>query len=490
MNMTDNTLFWGLGLSDIERRKLESSAPGFTVRNWPVGDMPGDDEMERETPFLIWIPTRVWAALAPTYRSAIMEWDPPQKVLMAAPGEPLDVERLLDQGFLSVMRMPFGPDKVSEILYRAREVHALYDDIVRMTREIALEREILSRKTDYLMFLNDFMVNASQSLNPASILTQARRDLNDLFPVTALQCIFWQAGTGETVESEVFLAFQEDNETQEEWIEILLESAARLSGKRVDGYQMTYLMDSDADGTGMAPEAGRVVMMPLKAGGSDFGTLALLTPEPVRLARQQRDVLRSAVNHLGLALKNALLYREVKLRADHDGLTRIYNRRFFDERLVEELHRAQRYGHDISLLMFDLDYFKAVNDTYGHQAGDMVLKEVGALLTDTLRATDFAARYGGEEFAVILPHTDEEHAWLLAERLRQRVQKLAFKHGDKHFQVTTSIGVASLTPGGFKRNTDLVSEADRALYLAKASGRNVVCTTAGCQEMYEEKAAN
>ena len=490
MTNTDNTLFWGIGLSDIERRKLEASAPGYAVRNWPLGALPGDEDMEGDSPFLIWIPARVWSQLEPAYRSAVMEWDPPQKVLLATVDDPLDVERLLDQGFLSVLRLPLESDKVSEILYRAREVHALYDDIVRMTREIALEREILSRKTDYLIFLNDFMAKASQSLNPASILTQARRDLCTLFPVSAMQCIFWQHSAGETVESEIFLTFQEDSDAQEEWIEMLLESASRLSGKRVDGYQMTYLMDSDAGGAGMAPQAGRVIMMPLKAGGDDFGTLALLTPEPVRLSRQQRDVLRSAISHLGLALKNALLYREVKLRADHDGLTRIYNRRFFDERLVDELRRAQRYGHDISLLMFDLDHFKAVNDTYGHQAGDMVLKEVGSLLIESLRSTDFAARYGGEEFTVILPHTDEEHAWLLAERLRRRVQKLSFSHEGKRFTVTTSIGVASLKPGGFRRNVDLVAEADRALYLAKASGRNVVCTTDGCHEAYHEEAAN
>lgn len=477
-----NTLFWGLGLSDIECRKIESAAPGYHVRNFSAGTLPGDEDLADDAPFLIWIPTRVWTALDDDLKSAILEWDPAQKVLVADNKEVLDAERLLDLGFLSVLRFPLNANKVQETLYRAREVHTLYEDIVRMTREIALEREILSRKTDYLMFLNQFMAKASESLNPATILTQARRDLCTLFEVGAVQGIFWQESGTEFVESEIFLTFQEDADIQEQWVEMLLQSATRLSGVNVTSYQMTYLMDADApSGNDARPTAGRVIMMPLKAGGKEFGSLALLTPEPVKLTRQQRDVLHSAVNHLGLALKNALLYREVKIKADHDGLTRIFNRQYFDRRIVEELQRSQRYGQDISLMMFDLDHFKDINDTYGHQAGDLVLKEIGSLLQDSLRTTDFAARYGGEEFAVILPHTGEEQAWLLAERLRRKVEKIRFNYDGREFSVTTSIGVASLSANSFARNPDLVKAADRALYLAKASGRNMVCTFDGCE---------
>jgi diguanylate cyclase (GGDEF)-like protein len=261
-------------------------------------------------------------------------------------------------------------------------------------------------------------------------------------------------------------------------VEFLLKSAAKLSGGPMNGYQLTFLMDGAAPEAGdLAPRAGKVVLLPLKAGGQTFGCLALLLSGESRLGKDQREVLHSAVNHLALALKNALLYREVKTRADHDGLTRIHNRQSFDERLVDELARHQRYGHDLSLLLMDLDHFKRVNDTYGHQAGDLVLKEVGGLLNETLRSTDFAARYGGEEFAVILPHTDEEHAWGLADRLREKIARKRFTSSGATFQATASIGVASLTPGALSRKVDLVRQADQALYLAKASGRNMVCTS-------------
>ncbi len=478
-----HTLFWGLGLSDLDRKRIEGAVPGCRLRNWPEAALPGESDMDEETPFLIWIPLRVWDRLDEAGRAAILEWDPPQKVLLMDDGGEADLETFIDLGFLTVLRRPLADAKITEAVRKGGEVHALYEDIMRMTREIALEREILSRKTDYLLFLNRFMARVSESLNPATIISQARKDLSELLPVVAAQGIFWHDLGGEFVESEIFLALHEDNALQEQWIEILLESASRLSGTRVESYQMTYLMDGEAvaEEADLTPRDGRLIMLPLKAGGQDFGCLALLTSETVRLTRQQRDVLHSAVSHMGLALKNALLYREAKLRADHDGLTRIFNRRYFDERIVEEMTRAQRYGQDISLLIVDLDHFKRVNDTYGHQAGDLVLKEVGALLTETLRSTDFAARYGGEEFAVILTHTGQTHAWQLAERLRAKVEKLRFEHEGSRFQVTASIGVSAMERGTFSRNADLIRAADKALYRAKESGRNRVCLAGSCE---------
>ena len=477
-----NILFWGLGLDDLDAKRIQAAVPGCTLRNWPESALPGEADMNEETPFLIWIPMRVWERQDAAGRAAILEWEPPQKVLLLDPGGEADLEAFIDMGFLTVLRRPLAEAKICDTMRKAGEVHSLYEDIMRMTREIALEREILSRKTDYLLFLNRFMARVSESLNPATIVATARKDLAELLPVSAAQGIFWQEMGKGYMESEIFLAFHEDAAVQEQWIELLLGSARRLSGAKVESYQLTYLMDADAvaQGADLTPRDGRLFLLPLKAGGRSFGCLALLTGEEVRLTRQQRDVLNSAVNHLGLALKNALLYREVKLRADHDGLTRIYNRHYFDERIVEELSRAQRYGQDISLLILDLDHFKAVNDTHGHQAGDTVLKDVGQLLQDTLRSTDFAARYGGEEFCVILPHTGQAQAMLLAERLRAKVQALRFSCEGRDFSVTASIGVSSLSPGGFSRSVDLVREADRALYAAKDQGRNRVCLAGEC----------
>ncbi|NJB66927.1 diguanylate cyclase (GGDEF)-like protein [Desulfobaculum xiamenense] len=485
-NMTSRTLLWGFGLNDIDRKKIETaSGSGYELRNWTPDALPQAGDVERDEPLVLWIPIASWDALDTTRREEILGWDSVQKVLLQnGTGSDVSPEAYVDMGFLSVLGAPLRPAAISDALLKAIEVRNLYDDIMRMTREISLEREILARKNDYLLFLNRVMARAVESLNPATIITQARQDLNMLFPVSAAQCIFWHETGRESVEAELFLAFHEHSDIQEAWVELLLKTAAKLSTAHVDSYQLTFLLDAAAtdDGVDLSPRPGQVILLPLKAGGRDFGCLALLTPEQVRLGREQRDVLHSAANHLGLALKNALLYREVKIRADHDGLTRIYNRQYFDERLVDELKRARRYSQDISLLLLDIDHFKAVNDTYGHQAGDAVLKDVGALLLETLRSTDFPARYGGEEFAVILPHTCETKAWNLAERLRQKIARMLFAADGKNFTITTSIGVASIPPGAFKKNVDILRQADRALYLAKASGRNMVCTSLGCED--------
>ena len=479
-----------IGLNDIERRHVEDvlkaslrpvDSDGLPTPGGSTGNGAGSE------PFLVWIAGRSWMAMSQAKRREVLAWEQSQKVLVLGRNDQMQgLEDAMDAGFLSVVRAPLTPAKLIGVMDRAREVQFVYNDIMRMTREISLEREILSRKTDYLLFLNRIMARATESLNPATILAQARRDLDLLVPVAAAQGVFWHRTAEGQVEAELFLAFQEDVAVQERWVEILLDKASQLVGRTVDSYQLTYLMDSPVTGDddapveppSLAPDPARTIMLPLKAGGEDFGCLTLLTRDPARMAREQNEVLKSAANHLGLALKNALLFREVKIRADYDGLTRIYNRQSFDGRLMEEFKRQQRYGHDLSLMIVDLDHFKKVNDTYGHQAGDEVLREVGKLLADTLRETDFAARYGGEEFAVILPHTGRADAFALADRLREKVGKLRFDAVDFTFGVTASIGVASTSKGADQRTADLVRLADTALYDAKHQGRDRVCMAA------------
>jgi len=188
-------------------------------------------------------------------------------------------------------------------------------------------------------------------------------------------------------------------------------------------------------------------MLPLAAGGESFGCLALMTHKGLRLAKDQVQTLNAAVNHLALALRNAFLFRQVKSMADHDGLTKIGNRRRFEERLEEEAQRHGRYDLPLSLILMDLDHFKGINDTFGHQTGDAVLRGTASLLVESLRSSDFPARYGGEEFAVILPHTSRDHAALLAERIRARVENRNFGECQGEVRMTVSAGVAALAPG-------------------------------------------
>ena len=167
--------------------------------------------------------------------------------------------------------------------------------------------------------------------------------------------------------------------------------------------------------------------------------------------------------------------------ATHDGLTEAKNRRAFNEKLAEEWSRSQRYGTPLSLVMFDVDKFKSYNDNFGHQAGDEVLRILARTVMGLVRTTDFFARYGGEEFALILPNTDAEGAYILAERLRERVEKANWKERP----VTASFGVSSLEIGMTSGET-LIEAADKALYLSKERGRNRV--TQAIPEMVEAEA--
>ncbi|MBM9578434.1 diguanylate cyclase [Leptospira sp. 201903070] len=158
-----------------------------------------------------------------------------------------------------------------------------------------------------------------------------------------------------------------------------------------------------------------------------------------------------------------------------DGLTGLFNRRYFDEVLATEWKRCWRTGNSVALLMLDIDHFKLYNDTYGHQAGDQCLKQVsGAIRECARRAGDVAARYGGEEFAVILPETSESNAVIVSRNILEKIEKLRVPHSASKTSsiVTVSIGMATLSPSPENSITELIERADKALYLAKEEGRN------------------
>ncbi|EKD36062.1 MAG: hypothetical protein ACD_75C01656G0002 [uncultured bacterium] len=162
--------------------------------------------------------------------------------------------------------------------------------------------------------------------------------------------------------------------------------------------------------------------------------------------------------------------------ANVDGLTGVFNHRYFQYALDLEISRAVRHGTNISVLFIDIDYFKKFNDTYGHQVGDFVLVQFAKTIGDNIRQYDILARYGGEEFVVILPETNAEEALIVAEKLRDVIEKTPFRDNREEYHVTASFGQACSKPGvedNFSRNT-LVSRADQALYEAKEKGRNRV----------------
>jgi diguanylate cyclase len=167
--------------------------------------------------------------------------------------------------------------------------------------------------------------------------------------------------------------------------------------------------------------------------------------------------------------------KSLEIEAQRDGLTGLFNRAYFDHAFAQNVAQAASEGAPLSLILFDIDHFKNVNDTYGHQAGDKVLAGVAKVLGGRMRPTDFTARYGGEEFVLLLPSTDVPGAAIVAERLRRRVAEAVHEiGGGSVLRVTASAGYATLQPGSTATPEMLLASADGALYAAKRGGRNMV----------------
>jgi diguanylate cyclase (GGDEF)-like protein len=195
------------------------------------------------------------------------------------------------------------------------------------------------------------------------------------------------------------------------------------------------------------------------------------------MPENQKDFLRLIANEAAISIERTQIYHDTLEISIKDELTKIYNRRYFNDRVQREFARAERYTHKISFIMIDIDHFKKFNDTYGHHIGDEVLKWVAGSLSLGIRECDILARYGGEEFIIILPETDKNGAAFVAEKVRKYIADNSVAFGktlNLEISITISLGVASYPSNG-KNVADLLEKADQHLYVAKSNGRNQVC---------------
>jgi diguanylate cyclase (GGDEF)-like protein len=218
------------------------------------------------------------------------------------------------------------------------------------------------------------------------------------------------------------------------------------------------------------PGAANVVVVPVGADGDDLGVAIgeWGGARDARIPMLTVQAFAQAATQAALALRNAELLREVERLATRDSLTDLANRRYFEESLRREAARAQRRGTDLSLLVIDVDHFKHINDTYGHQTGDAVLREVADAIVGHTKSFDLAARYGGDEFMVLLPDCSAADAARVADRVRVHVAAAV-----RRAPVTMSVGVATMPLNALDAER-LVAAADVALYEAKGDGRDRV----------------
>ena len=227
-------------------------------------------------------------------------------------------------------------------------------------------------------------------------------------------------------------------------------------------------------------EPSSVAIIPVAKDGRVLGALVLESDDVGALTSEDTRPLTVLGAVVAGSLEMAWQFAEVDRRARTDALTGLWNRMHFGEQLTRTLAEADRYDHPVSLVLMDIDHFKKVNDTWGHEAGDAVLKQVARVLQDGVRVVDICVRYGGEEIAMLLAQTDSAHAVEVAERLRTRIEGTPVKHGPAEIRVTASFGVATY-PETVKVRAQLFPAADKALYIAKHDGRNCVRAKPGTQ---------
>lgn len=224
-----------------------------------------------------------------------------------------------------------------------------------------------------------------------------------------------------------------------------------------------------------------VAVIPLSRRGKYLGSLNLGSYTPNRFINDMAtDFIEHMVSVVSICLENNLNFELMRRSSLMDTLTGVNNRRFLEQRIVEEVNRSHRYQEPLSCLFLDIDYFKKVNDTYGHQAGDYVLTLIAGVIKKQLRNNDVLARYGGEEFVALLSNSHETMAYDIAERIRTRIRDLALNFNEHDFNVTISIGLSTYQPNELNSITasqvseKLIHSADTALYFAKHHGRNKV----------------
>jgi diguanylate cyclase (GGDEF)-like protein len=240
----------------------------------------------------------------------------------------------------------------------------------------------------------------------------------------------------------------------------------------VEDVESQALRDGDSRET--ARGEANAIAHPLRDGGSRqvVGVVSIgRSGKP--FTPSDRELIRYLAGQAARSIENVQLHETVTTRAITDELTGLSNRRAFDDALAGEIERSRRYGASVGLILLDLDNFKSVNDTYGHQQGDLVLREVARVLREASREIDHPARYGGEELAVVVPGTDLDGTYNLAERVREQIALLRIPRVDGRgsITITTSCGVAAAPPAEADERA-LLAAADAALYEAKRTGKN------------------
>lgn len=357
------------------------------------------------------------------------------------------------------------------------EVQHLSGDLATANQSLARERDTLRQFNRRLAGLNQLTQALARSLDPEAVVHALFAEVPTLIGATLI-------GLVRTNPEQVWTWSKDRDQEREQDLRTQLlgrlgKAVHRVTSGtttlRLVGSRPAHLARHD-ESLSVPAQDGVPAMhdIPLAIGPHAIGVLHVQRDRPQSFTEDEQQLLATIGTSLSLTLRNADAHQDLQDMALRDPLTGILNRRALDEPLTRELKSGLRYSAPACLMILDLDYFKTVNDRLGHMAGDLVLRELAALMTDTVRDVDIVGRYGGEEFAIILPHTSIRQAHTLAERLRTQIESHAFAVEDGIVRLTTSIGIADVCNPAIASVEDWVNAADSALYEAKAQGRNRV----------------
>ena len=403
-------------------------------------------------------------------------------ILVGRNQKPDMVAQFLRKGAFDYVNWPCSLSRLTDSLIsglRNRqtflEVRNLSGDLATANQSLAHERDTLKQFNQRLAGLNQLTQALARSLKPEDVVQAL---FTGVPPLTGAELI----GLVRTHPEQVWAWSKDGNQEREQTLKTQLlgrlgrepqrvtsgATTLRLVGSR----PMPLMRSKDAIPT--HPQHHAMHDIPLTIGPHAIGMLHVQRAESQPFTEDEQQLLATIGTSLSLTLRNADAHQDLQDMALRDPLTGVFNRRALDEPLMRELKAGLRYGVPSCLMILDIDYFKTVNDHLGHRAGDLVLRELASLMTDTVRDVDMVGRYGGEEFAIILPHTSIEQAQPLAERLRNLIEAHAFDVEDGTVRLTASIGIAEVCNPAIASVEDWVNAADTALYDAKAQGRNRV----------------
>ncbi len=353
--------------------------------------------------------------------------------------------------------------EIKNVDYLLKEIDSYKDQIEK--NEIQIKK---------LKCLSDVTTIISSSLNKNEILKRVLKQTKDL-----MNCKKSSILLVDPVENKLKFEVLTEETEMRHLKHILLDIGEGIAGKAWETGQSVLIEDVKKDKR-FSDKADKksneitksIIASPIVIKGDIIGVMEAINKlDDTNFDHFDLEIFEKLALHAAIAIENAELY----MAGICDKMTNLYNHEFFIDQLEKELQRANRYNHSLSIIIFDIDHFKNINDTYGHQFGDQVIIKIASLIKNSCRKDlDLASRYGGEEFTLILPETGKENAILLAERIRQKIKQLSIPFKGKDIGVTISSGVSSNEDDKPDNREELIIMADSALYHSKNNGRDKV----------------